>query len=147
MRKVLNETRLNADKETNRILGEIGTAHLRKQITLADLLRRSEVKIEEALKNFTDIDPGAIENDAVEEAEIEVKYSGYIRFQLEDAKRHKKLDDMRIPDNFSYEREGLSREVQEKLESVQPRTLGQASRISGITPAAISILMVHLKTR
>ncbi len=147
LRKVLNETRLNADKETNRILGEIGTAHLRKQITLADLLRRSEVKIEEALKNFTDIDPGAIENDAVEEAEIEVKYSGYIRFQLEDAKRHKKLDDMRIPDNFSYEREGLSREVQEKLESVQPRTLGQASRISGITPAAISILMVHLKTR
>jgi NAD/FAD-utilizing enzyme apparently involved in cell division len=79
---------------------------------------------------------------------MEVKYEGYIERQLEQVDKFKKLENMRIPDNFRYESiPGLSREIVQKLSRIRPGSLGQASRISGITPAAISVLMVYLKRR
>jgi len=79
---------------------------------------------------------------------MEVKYEGYIQRQMEQVDKFKKLENVRIPENFQYNGiPGLSREIVQKLSRIRPGSLGQASRISGITPAAISILMVYLKRR
>ncbi len=81
-----------------------------------------------------------------EQVEIQVKYEGYIQRQEEEIQRNDRLQSLRVPGNFSYEGiPGLSREVVEKLQRLRPHSLGQASRISGITPAAITILAIHLK--
>jgi tRNA uridine 5-carboxymethylaminomethyl modification enzyme len=88
-----------------------------------------------------DISPAVIE-----QVEIQVKYAGYINRQMEQVERFKKKEQQKIPLNIDYTViPGLSREVQEKLSSIRPVSLGQASRISGVTPSAISILMVYLK--
>jgi tRNA uridine 5-carboxymethylaminomethyl modification enzyme len=80
------------------------------------------------------------------EIELQVKYAGYIKRQQEQVDRYKKLERTRLPENIDYKGlPGLSNEVVEKLTAIQPRSLGQASRISGVTPAAVSVLQVHLK--
>jgi tRNA uridine 5-carboxymethylaminomethyl modification enzyme len=86
-----------------------------------------------------------IPDDVIKQVEIEIKYEGFIQRQLKDVERFKKIENIRIPDDFDFnEIRGLSNEVREKLIWHRPHSLGQASRISGITPVAISILMVHL---
>ena len=83
--------------------------------------------------------------DIAERVETEIKYAGYLRRQQGDAKRLLRADDMLVPDDLDYAGvPGLSREVIEKLTAVRPQSLGQASRISGITPAAVTILMTHI---
>ena len=83
---------------------------------------------------------------AADEIELQIKYEGYIRRQEEQVARFKKLERIALPEDFTYRGlPGLSNEVVEKLESIRPRSLGQAARISGITPAAIAVLQVHLK--
>ena len=78
--------------------------------------------------------------------EIEVKYEGYIQRQLKEVERFKDLEKIKIPPNFDYmNTHGLSNELREKLSSIKPISLGQASRIPGITPAAISVIMIYLK--
>ena len=80
------------------------------------------------------------------EVQLEIKYEGYIKRQEEQVNRFKKLENIQLPDHLEYKgMPGLSHEVIEKLSRVRPRSLGQASRISGITPAAISVLQVQLK--
>jgi tRNA uridine 5-carboxymethylaminomethyl modification enzyme len=81
-----------------------------------------------------------------EQVEVQAKYQGYIERQKDEVARHARQDDLRLPRDLDYRAvRGLSKEVQQKLERLQPETLGQASRISGVTPAAISLLLVHLK--
>jgi tRNA uridine 5-carboxymethylaminomethyl modification enzyme len=89
----------------------------------------------------------AVADEAVgEQVEVQAKYQGYIERQKDEVARHARQDDLRLPRDLDYRAvRGLSKEVQQKLERLQPETLGQASRISGITPAAISLLLVHLK--
>ncbi len=83
-----------------------------------------------------------------QQLEIEIKYAGYIERQQEQIARMQKIEDVRIPEDFDYEQvAGLSMEVLEKLKSIRPQNLGQASRISGVTPAAISVLTVLLRRR
>jgi len=78
--------------------------------------------------------------------EIQVKYDGYIKRQMEQIERSKRLEEVTFPEDFDFSSViGLSKEVTEKLEKIKPHSLGQASRISGVTPAAISVLMVNLK--
>jgi tRNA uridine 5-carboxymethylaminomethyl modification enzyme len=78
--------------------------------------------------------------------EIEVKYEGYIQRQLQEAKKLKDMEKVRIPDNFDFRQvHGLSNELKEKLSTIRPATLGQASRVEGITPAAMTALMVTLR--
>ena len=78
--------------------------------------------------------------------EIEIKYEGYIKKQLREIERFKNLERMRIPEDFDYNSvHGLSNELKEKLSSVKPTSLGQASRIDGFTPAAVSVLMIAMK--
>ncbi len=82
------------------------------------------------------------------EAEIQIKYAGYVERQLAMVERFQKMEQLRLPDDLDYSMiNGLSREVREKLTSIRPRSLGQAARISGITPAAISLLSIYLKRR
>jgi tRNA uridine 5-carboxymethylaminomethyl modification enzyme len=132
------------------------TEHVRKRLidakvedvsgpcTVAQLLRRQEVTYEMLLGSL-DLERSQ-DAEIIEEIEIQVKYSGYIKRQLQQIERFKKLETRVIPGAFSYDRiVGFSQEVREKLKRVRPASIGQASRISGVTPAAISLLMVALE--
>ncbi|MGH7205808.1 MAG: tRNA uridine-5-carboxymethylaminomethyl(34) synthesis enzyme MnmG [Nitrospiraceae bacterium] len=113
-------------------------------LTLAQLLKRQELSYDELLEMTDETGP---ENGAIRDCvEITVKYEGYIRRQLQQVARFKKLEERRIPTRFNYDEViGFSREVLEKLKRVRPASIGQASRISGVTPAAISLLLVALE--
>jgi len=110
-----------------------------------DLLKRPEVDYAR-LAGIDGIGPGVADPRVAEQIEIEERYAGYLTRQQEDIELRQRHEEMRIGEDFDYQRvRGLSAEVREKLERVRPDTLGQASRIPGITPAAISLLLVHLK--
>jgi len=107
-------------------------------------LRRPEVSLED-LAPFAGLDK-ELSLGVKREVQVQIKYQGYIDRQGEQVARFKKLESVALPDNIAYDTlSGLSAEVTEKLTRIQPRSLGQASRISGITPAAISVLQVHLR--
>lgn len=113
-------------------------------LTLAQLLKRQELSYAELLEMTGEAGP---ENGEIRDCvEITVKYEGYIRRQLQQVASFKKLEERRIPTRFNYDEvTGFSREVLEKLKRVRPASIGQASRISGVTPAAISLLIVALE--
>ncbi|KJS33495.1 MAG: tRNA uridine 5-carboxymethylaminomethyl modification protein [Desulfatitalea sp. BRH_c12] len=113
-------------------------------IHLAQLLKRTELDYD-AVALFAPA-PTPLDPRVTRQAEIEIKYEGYIQRQLSEIARFKHLEQIRLPDNFDYALvHGLSNELKEKLSQVRPGSLGQASRIAGITPAAISVLMVALR--
>jgi tRNA uridine 5-carboxymethylaminomethyl modification enzyme len=146
----LERKHVNPTNEVNTALTLVGSSPLRNQSSLAGLLRRPEVSMEQIRAMFgTEMDKYSRNIDS--HIEIQIKYAGYVDRQLETVKRFKKVEGVRLPENFDYSQiSGLSREVREKLARVKPRSLGQASRIAGITPAAISILSVYFakeKTR
>jgi tRNA uridine 5-carboxymethylaminomethyl modification enzyme len=140
----LKKHRLAPSEEINRILGERGTGPLRDGTTLEQLLRRPELELTDvyAMAGL------AIPDDSVsEQVQIEVKYEGYIKRQLAHVERLKNLENARIPEKFDYSSiHGLSTEGQEKLNRFRPLSLGQATRIAGVRPSDISILMIYLKT-
>jgi tRNA uridine 5-carboxymethylaminomethyl modification enzyme len=140
----LQRTTLSPSDATNDQLTSIGTTPLRKPTTLLELLRRPEVGYARLRAAF-----GGDDHDIVaDRVEIRVKYAGYISRESEEAERLRALEALPLPPDFEFQHlAGLSREVKEKLERVQPRSIGQASRIPGVTPAAVSILIVHLKSR
>lgn len=141
----LKRIRAFPNKETNTKFSDIDLVGLKNVATLEEIVRRPEISIKTVLERFG-AGVESYSDEALEQVEIRTKYEGYIKAQEEGVVRLKKMEELIIPDNFNYgEVENLSREVREKLNSIKPRTLGQASRISGITPAALSILMVHLK--
>jgi len=131
--------------ETTRVLGKA----IEREYTLHDLLRRPDVdyatlmtlRIGEACAGVGLSDP-----QVVEQVEIQAKYQGYIDRQLDEVAKSLANEEARLPDDFDYSQVGgLSKEVQQKLAQHRPQTIGQASRIQGITPAAISMLLVYLK--
>ncbi|HCE10952.1 MAG TPA: tRNA uridine-5-carboxymethylaminomethyl(34) synthesis enzyme MnmG [Oxalobacteraceae bacterium] len=139
--------RILADHEAKRVLGKA----IEREYALADLLRRPNISYD-SLMSLTGIDGqhfGApcILNDAEkEQLEIQLKYAGYIDRQAKEVERHDHYENLKLPGSFDYlEVKALSIEVRQKLNQHRPETLGQASRISGVTPAAISLLLVHLK--
>jgi tRNA uridine 5-carboxymethylaminomethyl modification enzyme len=140
----LNERRLKPTPEINARLAELGSASLKQACCLADVLRRPEIK-------FDDLYLLAAPNEEIsvqvrQDIQLQVKYEGYITRQIEQVERFKKLEEVLLPEVMDYALfDGLSNEVVEKLSAIRPRSLGQASRISGITPAAVSILQIHLK--
>jgi tRNA uridine 5-carboxymethylaminomethyl modification enzyme len=140
----LKASRLQWTPDVQRRLVEAGLENVAPDSTLAQLLKRQDVSYELLLKCMDDCGP---EEPWVREAvEITVKYEGYIKRQLAQVNRFKRLEDRRIPPEFDYDRViGFSREVVEKLKRVKPASVGQASRISGVTPAAISLLLVALE--
>lgn len=140
----LHATRVRPVAAINERLMAKELAPLKQMSSLAALLRRPELTIKD-LGPLTGLD---IEVDLAVQSEVQmqVKYEGYIKRQQEQVDRFKKLENINLPEKMDYTGlAGLSNEVIEKLNQVHPRSLGQASRISGITPAAISVLQVHLK--
>ena len=127
--------------EANKVLG----SPLVREASGEDLLRRPEMTYD-ILTSLTPYKPSMEDREAVEQVEIAIKYQGYIEHQQEEIEKQKRHENTAIPANFDYSKvSGLSNEVRAKLEQHRPVSIGQASRISGVTPAAISIILVNLK--
>jgi tRNA uridine 5-carboxymethylaminomethyl modification enzyme len=130
----------------NSLLESLGSVALRQTCSLQDLLRRPEVTLKN-LEHIAELDKG-LSQAVKREVQLQIKYKGYIDRQSEQVSRFRKLESIGLPENMPYKSlAGLSNEVIEKLTKIQPRSLGQASRISGITPAAISVLQIHLRKK
>ena len=130
--------------DVNAYLASKGSAPLEEPVSLDRLLKRPELTYEdvEHLAPACEALPERVR----EQVEIECKYEGYLQRQQKEMQKFRNLERVRIPEHFSYEKiPGLSNEVRQKLTAVRPDTLGQASRIPGMTPAALSVLMVYLK--
>ena len=137
---------IKPSEETNQYLKSRGTKPINQGVYLDQLLKRSELdyQIVDTLAGS----PVPMKRKVARQVEIEVKYEGYIQKQLREIDRFRNQEGMRIPDNFDFSSVyGLSNELKEKLSIVRPRSLGQVSRIDGITPAALSVLMVALKAK
>ena len=148
--EVLETTLLKPSADIDATLHRLGSTGLKQKSSLADLLRRPELKIGSLAELCSGDQRQPVEklnqSRFSEEIQLRVKYKGYIERQTEQVSRFKKLESTRIPEELDYSTlSGLSNEVVEKLSRVRPLSLGQASRISGITPAAISILQIHLR--
>ena len=127
-------------RETERLKSTYVSTGFRQRHSLIELLRRPEVTYA-SLGQPADVDPAV-----ASQVEIATKYEGYVERQREEVKRRRALEDLRLPEHIDYrEVRGLSVEAQQKLTRHRPETIGQAARISGVTPAAISLLLVHLK--
>ncbi len=120
---------------------------LSKEARVIDLLRRPELDYEK-LMTIEALGPAVKDSAVAEQVEIQAKYQGYLNRQLEEIEKARRYEEKAIPENMNYaEVNGLSNEVRQKLIDHRPATLGQAGRISGVTPAAISLLLVHLKKK
>ena len=128
-----------------RLQAEVLNAPLTKEQSLAEILKRPECRLAPVLQAAA-LEPLAVDAQAAEQVEIQIRYQGYLARELEEIKKHELNERTLLPLKFDYRTIGaLSNEVAQKLNAYQPETVGMASRISGVTPAAISILLVHLK--
>ncbi|MEK6803958.1 MAG: tRNA uridine-5-carboxymethylaminomethyl(34) synthesis enzyme MnmG [Nitrospirota bacterium] len=140
----LKETRPKITSDVKRLMEDAEIGAVAPTQSLAEILRRQEMTYEKIVSVFggADID----DPDIAEAIQLEVKYEGYIKRQLQQIQRSEKLEHRAIPDQFDYDGiAGFSSEVREKLKRVRPASVGQASRISGVTPAAISLLLVAIE--
>lgn len=137
-------TRIAPTRDFRDLLLKVGSRPISEPTRLTQLLRRPEITLEK-IKDFA-AGLGALAPDTLRELEVQIKYDGYIKRELEQIKRHRKLEEYRIPAALDYHKlTGISFEAREKLSRVAPRSLGQAARISGVSPADISLLMIHLE--
>jgi len=142
----LDSNQLNPDSETNSHLEAIGKTPLKNITKLSQVLRRPEISLSDIRVIFPDL--VKYSRDVDSQVEVQIKYAGYVNRQNDIVERFQKMEDVRLPEDIDYSQiSGISREVREKLIRIQPRSLGQASRISGITPAAITLLSFYLKKR
>ena len=140
--KRLEKTVIGVSDRVQMFLEKYGSALLKSGITLAELVKRPELDYDK----LAELDEGRPElpDDVREQVNIEIKYEGYIKRQMQQVAQFKKLEDKKLPEDFDYsEVNSLRREAVQKLNKVQPATIGQASRISGVSPADISVLLVH----
>jgi tRNA uridine 5-carboxymethylaminomethyl modification enzyme len=146
LKNILAQNTLEPNVENNRGLERMGLSPIGEKARLADLLRRPHSRLE-ALVGLTGVvKEGDFAAEVLEQVEIQLKYAGYLQRQTADIVRFQKMERKVIPPKFSYEGlAGLRPELVEKLNCIRPRTLGQALRISGMTPGAVSVLMVHLR--
>lgn len=142
----LERAQISPNADSNSKLETIGSAPLRNQVSLTQILRRPEISLSGLRSVWSDIPSFPPDVDA--QVEIQVKYQGYVNRQEEIVARFQKMEHARLPDDTDYSRiSGLSREVCEKLTRIRPRSLGQAARIPGITPAAVSLLSFYIKSK
>jgi tRNA uridine 5-carboxymethylaminomethyl modification enzyme len=135
------------DNEPGQSLGRVHGIELRRESTALDLLKRPELNYAR-LVAVAGIGSAVADSRVSEQVEVQAKYAGYLQRQAEEIKRSRSNESRTIPGNMDYALvRGLSAEVAEKLQETRPETIGQASRIPGMTPAAISLLLVHLKKR
>ncbi|MGD9053774.1 MAG: tRNA uridine-5-carboxymethylaminomethyl(34) synthesis enzyme MnmG [Desulfobacterales bacterium] len=140
----IKQITVKPDERVNQYLLKAGTRPIQSGAPLDQLLKRAELGYE-AVATLA-ASPQPIGREVAEQVEIEIKYEGYIQKQLVEIEKFKNLEQLKIPENFDFfSVHGLSNELKEKLSAGRPATLGQASRIDGITPAAMSVLMVAIK--
>lgn len=140
----LAQTTVPPDEATQQILKERGSSEIRQNTSLIELLKRPEIKYEDLSKMKQDFP--ALPEEVVEQVEVQIKYEGYIKRQSEQVERFQKLENKQIPNWINYEEmKGLSTEARQKLEKLRPFSVGQASRISGVSPADIAVLLVYME--
>ncbi|MAO71515.1 MAG: tRNA uridine-5-carboxymethylaminomethyl(34) synthesis enzyme MnmG [Flavobacteriales bacterium] len=134
--------------EANKILEEKGSSLLKQKVKLKSILARPHIWMEDllmlvSLKSF--IEKNNIKEDSITQTEIEIKYSGYINRERDNAEKLTKLEKITIPENFDYTKlHSVSAEGREKLNEIKPKTIGQASRISGVSPSDINVLLIYI---
>lgn len=140
----LQKTRIKPTAEVQAMLKEIGSGELKDGILAADLLRRPEItydKIAQIVSRET-----FVTDEIAEQVEIQIKYEGYIQKSNLQVEKMKRMEDKKIPENIDYDAiSGLATEALEKLKKIEPLSIAQASRISGVNPADISILLVYIE--
>ena len=140
----MRKTVVKPTKEVNEFLSKYNTSNISNGVKLADLLKRSEL----SYKNLEEIDAlrPELSEDVIKEVEIEIKYEGYIKLQEEQVEKFKKLEAKILPKDVDYnDIKGLRLEARQKLNKIKPNSVGQASRISGVSPADISVLLIYLE--
>lgn len=140
----LTRLMIKPGEHTNKVLEGIGSSPIKSSVTLAELIRRPEV----GYANTAALDPERpVLSDAVcEQVEVQIKYDGYIKKQVAQVEQFKKMEKKLIPENIDYTAiGGLRLEAVEKLTDIQPKSMGQASRISGVSPADLSVLLIYLE--
>ncbi|MEG0872519.1 MAG: tRNA uridine-5-carboxymethylaminomethyl(34) synthesis enzyme MnmG [Clostridia bacterium] len=141
--KRLKSTNIRCSEKNNMILENLNSSCIKDVVKLSNLLKRSELNYE----NLKEIDKERenLSSSVIEEVEIEIKYEGYIKLQLEQIEDFKKLENKKLKQEIDYEKiKGLSLESRQKLNKQKPLSVGQASRISGVSPADISVLLIYL---
>ena len=137
----LKETKLTPTKENNDFLLKLNTSTIKDAISLYNLLKRPEIKID-FLKSYI----GNYSQDVLEQVEITIKYEGYINKELKEAEKFNELDSKLIPEDIDYSKiKNLASEARQKLEQIRPTSIGQAMRISGVNPVDISLIMIYIK--
>ena len=143
----LHDTFLRPGQLDNKAVENVLGGPLSREARLSELLKRPATTYE-SLMSLPGLQQSDVDPVVAEQVEIQAKYQGYISRQQEEIARHRRNETLELPENLDYSSvSGLSNEVRQKLQQHRPATVGQASRISGVTPAAISLLLVHLKKR
>mgnify|MGYP000073693133 CR=1 FL=1 len=144
LKQTLKEYFISPTQDINQYLEQVESTKLKEKTSLYALMRRPEIKIHH-MQEFIDLSKYSEEEK--EQVEIDVKYEGYIAKSHKQAEKLLKMDDYKIPSDLDYDAiHNLALEAKEKLKNIQPLTIGQASRISGVNPADISILLIYIKT-
>lgn len=143
--KRLKETVISPNESINRFLAGHGSSELKTGIRLYDLLKRPEMEYE----HLKEIGLGAdLSREVIEQVSISIKYEGYLDKQMQQIAQFKRMEERKLPDNIDYDKiGGLSTEARQKLARYRPESLGQASRISGVSPSDVSVLLVYLESR
>lgn len=144
--KRIKEIKINPTTENNEILERLGTTPIKNTQTLEELIRRPELGYEK-VKEF-DPERPELRRDIIEQVEIEIKYSGYIKKQNIQIGQFKKLEKRYLEKDLNYEEvQGLRNEAREKLIKIRPESIGQAARITGVSPADINVLLIYLERK
>ena len=137
---------IKANEKTNELLEKYNTTPITNGTKLADLIKRTELDYEKLAQ--LDEDRPELTKQEREEVNIQVKYEGYIKMQEEQVEKFKKLEEKKLSENIEYSKiNGLCLEARQKLDKFKPTSVGQASRISGVSPADISVLLIYLEQR
>ena len=142
----LKNTIVKPTEEVNEFLRKLGTTELSTGTKLSELLKRTEVKYKDLY--LIDKNIPQLTKQEADEVEIQIKYEGYIKMQEQQVEKFKKLEEKIIPDDICYnDIKGIRIEARQKLEKLRPHSIGQASRISGVSPADISVLLIYLQMK
>ena len=149
IRKEINRIKnksIKASQETNELLKKYGATPIVNGLKLSELLKRTELSYQKL--KLLDADRPTLTKQEQQEVEIQIKYEGYIKMQEEQVEKFKKLEEKALSENINYEElKGLSLEARQKLNKTKPTSVGQASRISGVSPADISVILIYLEQR
>ena len=140
----VSKTTIKPSEKVNKFLEKYGSSTISNGVKLADLLKRTEITYE----NLAEIDENRpiLPKEVADEVEIQVKYEGYIKLQEAQVEKFKKLEKKMLPEEINYsEIKGLRLEARQKLNKIKPTSVGQASRISGVSPADVSVLLIYLE--